>query len=160
MGLPTHIRNDEDQKSYDAKLAEKLAAYPHLDLMVIDQLRIILSQCRLIDAMLSQTTGISSSTQLEYERDLCKKTQTYLNPISDRLGLKAGAIRRQLRRIRRVNKDLLSKPSNASLDENAGQCIEQGISAGLYGSQRTAAGTTRQSLRNRATNAVEPTSEP
>ena len=86
MGLPTHIRNDQDQKSYYAKLAEKLADYPNLELMVIDdQLRIILSQCRLIDAMLSQSTGISSTNQLDYEHDLCQNTQTYLNPISDRL---------------------------------------------------------------------------
>ena len=132
MGLPTHIRNDQDQNSYDAKLAEKLADYPNLELMVIDQLRIILSQCRLIDAMLSQSTGISSTNQLEYEHDLCQNTQSYLNPISDRLGLKAGAIRRQLRRRSgAVNKDLLPQTLQClGLDENAGQCIEQGISAG------------------------------
>ena len=115
MGLPTHIRSDYDQKIYDAKLTERLAAYPHLELMVIDQLRIILSQCRLIEAMLSQNTSISWSAQLEYERDLCKNTQTYLKPISAQLGFKTGSIHRQPRRTSgSVNRDLLKQILKAS----------------------------------------------
>ena len=132
MGLPTHIRNDEDQKSYDAELTEKLAAYPQLDLMVIDQLRIILSQCRLIEAMLSQNTSISWSAQLEYERDLCKNTQTYLKPISAQLGFKTGSIHRQLRRTSgSVNRDLLKQIlQSLGLNENDDEYIPQGVSAG------------------------------
>ena len=132
MGLPTHIRNDEDQKSFDAELTEKLAAYPQLDLMVIDQLRIILSQSRLIEEMLSQSSGISWSAQLEYERDLCKNMQTYLNPISAQIGFKAGAIQRQLRRTSgSVNRYLLKQIlQSLGLNENDDEYIPQGISAG------------------------------
>ena len=132
MGLPTHIRNDEDQKSYDAKLMEKLAAYPQLDLMVIDQLQIILSQCSLIEDILSQSTGISWSAQLEYEGDLCKNMQTYLNPISAQLGFKTGSIHRQLRRTSgSVNRELLKQIlQSLGLKENDDKGIPQGISAG------------------------------
>ena len=131
MGLPTHICNDEDQKSYDAKLTEKLTTYPQLDLMVIDQLRIILSQCRLIEAILSQSSGISCCAQLEYERDLCNNTQTYLNPISTQIGFKAGAIQRQLRRTSgSVNRDLLKQIlQSLGLNENYDKRFTQRITA-------------------------------
>ena len=123
MGLPTHIRNDEDQKSYDAKLAEKLAAYPQLDLMVIDQLRFILSQCCLIEAILSPSTGITSNDALEYERDLCGNPQTYLHPLSARMGLNAGRVQRQLRRTSgAVSRDLLIQTlQRLGLEDNGAQ---------------------------------------
>lgn len=132
MGLPNHIHNDEDQKSCDAKLAEKLAAYPNLELMVIDQLRMILGLCSLIEAMLNLTTGISLSTQLEFERDHCQNTQTYLNPISYRKGFKAGVIQRQLcRKSGTVNKDLSKQTLQClGLYKNEAKGIEQAISEG------------------------------
>ena len=110
MGLPPHIVNDDDQQCFDARLREKLNAYPHLELMVIDQLRIILSQCRLIEAILSEFTGISCIDTFEYERDLCGNPQTYLHSLSARIGFNSGLVNRQLRRTSgTVSGDLLNQ---------------------------------------------------
>ena len=123
MGLPPHIVNDADQQRFDARLKEKLKTYPNLDLMVIDQLRIILSQCRLIEAILSPSTGITSNDALEYERDLCGNPQTYLHPLSARMGLNAGRVQRQLRRTSgAVSRDLLIQTlQRLGLEDNGAQ---------------------------------------
>ena len=126
MGLPPHIVNDDDQQRFDARLREQLKAYPYLELMVIDQLRIILSQCRLIEAILSQSTGITCNDALEYEADLCGNPQTYLHPLSARMGINAGKVQRQLRRTSgAVSRDLLNQTlQRLGLEENDAQSTE------------------------------------
>ncbi|QNI96552.1 hypothetical protein [Synechococcus sp. RS9902] len=135
MGLPTHISSDDDQKSFDTNLVEKLAAYPQLELMVIDQLRIILSQCHLLEVTLNKTTRIDCNISLEYEHDLCKNADTYLNSISKQMGFKVDSIQRQLRRTSgSVSRDLLQRTLHilglGELEEIDLQPSEQEISVG------------------------------
>lgn len=97
MGLPTHIKTEDDAASFEIQLSKKLEQHPNYHCMIIDQLGIILRQLCILDDCLSRLGNTELYCRYEFEADLIGRKDTYLNDLFDGMVCKPSAIRRSLK---------------------------------------------------------------
>ena len=97
MGLPTHIKTEEDAVQFEKQLASKLLDYPDYPSMIVDQLGIILRQTSLLDACIDTLNCAVPMCSYEFEADLIKNKDTYLSLLFEGSGFQISEIKRKLK---------------------------------------------------------------
>jgi len=97
MGLPTHIKTENDSVQFERQLAAKLVEYPDYPSMIIDQLGIIMRQTSLLDACLASSRKSALFFSYEFESDLINNKNFYLDPLFEGSGYQMSEVQRILR---------------------------------------------------------------
>ena len=107
LGLKTHLSTNEERIQFNEILKNKLNDLNHPEAMILDQASIIIKQNDLLAEIYKDLSSDHQSVIINYEKDICDESYTYLEKFLDKKLFNKSLISRKLKKTANINGDNL-----------------------------------------------------
>ena len=103
LGLKTHLSTNEERIQFNEILKNKLNDLNHPEAMILDQASIIIKQNDLLAEIYKDLSSDHQSVIINYEKDICDESYTYLEKFLDKKLFNKSLISRKLKKTANIN---------------------------------------------------------